>query len=80
MDFVEVNHKIWYNIRDFCYLSATFVGVRFEMQGKILPKITIDKPSKERILQLIRVFLYTVGFTGIILHLNEYDNMVSQAF
>ena len=50
------------------------------MQGKILPKITIDKPSKERILQLIRVFLYTVGFTGIILHLNEYDNMASQAF
>ncbi len=49
------------------------------MQVTILPKITLDKPSKERIFQLIRVFLYTVGFVGIILHLNEYDNMVFQS-
>ena len=49
------------------------------MQVTILPKITLDKPSKERIFQLIRVFLYTVGFVGIILHLNEFDNMTFQS-
>jgi len=49
------------------------------MQFTIAPKITIDKPSKERILQLVRVALYTVGFTGIILHLNEFDNMTFQS-
>lgn len=48
------------------------------MQVTVLPKITLDKPSKERIFQLIRVFLYTVGFVGIIIHLNEFDNMTFQ--
>ena len=44
----------------------------------ILPTITKDKITKERVLELVRVLLYTCCFIGIIMQLCEYGNRVFQ--
>ena len=38
--------------------------------------MTKDKPSKSRILELVRVGLYTFCFIGIIVHFNEHENVI----
>ena len=45
------------------------------MNITVFPRLTFEKISRERIFQLLRVVIYTVCFTGIILHLNEHNNI-----
>ena len=46
------------------------------MANGLFPTITKDKPSKSRILELVRVGLYTFCFIGIIVHFNEHENVI----
>ena len=46
------------------------------MSNGLFPTITKDKPSKSRILELVRVGLYTFCFIGIIVHFNEHENVI----
>lgn len=48
------------------------------MNITVFPRLTFEKISRERIFQLLRVVIYTVCFTGIILHLNEHNNIFYQ--
>ncbi len=48
------------------------------MNVTLFPKLTFEKISKERIFELLRVVVYTVCFTGIIIHLNEHNNIFFQ--
>ena len=48
------------------------------MKFNVIPHITTEKISKERVLQLVRVALYTLFFTAILIHLNEFDNQTAE--
>ena len=44
----------------------------------VMPNLTKDMPSKERITELVRWGLYTLCFIGILMHLVQYDNVYYQ--
>ena len=48
------------------------------MKFNVIPHITTKKISKERVFQLVRVALYTLFFTAILIHLNEFDNQTAE--
>ena len=41
---------------------------------------TKEKPTKERIFDLIHIGIYSLCFIGVTFHLNEVDNMTRQTF